>query len=300
MKRRDFVSAAAMLTLSARELFAREPIGRSGPPRFLPALAAYSLRDYFSYMKGKPKKPKDDGEAIDLFGFIDYCVQLGCDAAELTSYFFPPMDDNGLLLELRKHAFLQGVAISGTAIGNDFTVNDPKILDSQIQYTKQWIRYAAVLGAPHIRIFAGTAKQLGESAEKMTTICDAITTCAAEAGQHGIFLGIENHGGISSSQLIEVMERVESDWVGINLDTGNFLSDDPYKDMEVCAPYAVNVQLKPSLRNPGGGLYPADLDRIASILRAANYRGFVALEYEEPKPYDRIPELFPKMVAALA
>lgn len=300
MKRRDFMTAAAMVPFATSALFSREPIGRSGPAKFRPALAAYSLRDYFSFMKEKPKTPKADGKAIDLFGFIDYCVEIGCDAAELTSYFFPPISDDGFLIELRQHAFLRGITISGTAIGNDFTVDDPTKLEAQIEYTNRWIKHAATLGAPHIRIFAGTAKQLGESEAKMAGICDAVSTCAKVAEQYGIFLGIENHGGITSSQLLKVMERVESDWVGINLDTGNFVSEDPYIDMEVCVPYAVNIQLKPSIRTPEGKLSPADFARMVSIFRAANYRGFVALEYEEERPYERIPEVFQKMVAAFA
>ncbi len=300
MKRREFLISGLLAPVVAGGVLAREPFVRTGTARFRPSLAAYSLRQYFSFMKEKPQKPKTDGKAIDMFGFIDYCASIGSDAAELTSYFMPTGFDDSYLLELKQHAFVNGVSISGTAVGNDFTVSDPSALQSQIDQTIKWIERAAILGAPHIRIFAGTAKQLGESAEKMTAICAAVSKCAEVAAQHGIFLGVENHGGISSGELMEVMKRVESDWVGINLDTGNFLSEDPYHDMEVCAPYAVNVQFKPSLRTPDGKLYPAEFDRIASILRASNYRGFVALEYEEENPYEKIPDLFNKMVAALA
>lgn len=300
MKRRSFLAGACGLPLCLSSANAREPIVRTAPARLRPALAAYSLRQYFLSMKGKPQKPKPDGKAIDLFGFIDYCVSIESDAAELTSYFLPADPDDSYLRELKQHAFLSGVTISGTAIGNDFTVDDPDALQQQVDQTIQWIERAAVLGAPHVRIFAGTAKQLGQSEEKLNAICDAVSRAAVVAAQHGIFLGIENHGGITSGQLLEVMKRVESDWVGINLDTGNFVSQDPYMDMEVCAPYAVNVQFKASLRTPGGEHEPVDLDRVADILRAANYRGFVALEYEEEKPYERIPELFAKMRTALA
>jgi sugar phosphate isomerase/epimerase len=300
MKRRDFIRGMACLPIAVNHVIAREPVKRSGPARFRPSLAAYSLRDYFSFMKGRAKQPKADGKPIDMFGFIDYCASIGSDAAELTSYFMPPELDNSYLLELKQHAFMNGITISGTAIGNDFTVSSSDALQTQIDDTIAWIERAAVLGAPHIRIFAGTAKQLGESKEKMASICDAVNRCAQVAEKHGVALGVENHGGITSGQLLEVMKRVESDWVGINLDTGNFISDDPYRDMEVCAPYAVNVQFKPSLRGPDKELYAADFGRIAKILRDANYCGFVALEYEEEKPYERIPDLFRKMMAALA
>src|SRR5690606_1136316 len=99
--------------------YAREPIVRRGEPRFRPAIAAYSLRKYFSTFRGKPQQPAADGPAIDLFGFIDYCASLGCDA-ELTGYFLPADADDAYLLRLRQHAFLAGTVISGSAIGNDF------------------------------------------------------------------------------------------------------------------------------------------------------------------------------------
>ena len=277
--------------------FAREPIERRGAPRFRPAIAAYSLRKYFSTFRGKPQIPAADGPAIDLFGFIDYCASLGCDA-ELTGYFLPPDADDAYLLRLRQRAFLAGTVISGSAIGNDFSVPAGEQLDAQIAETQRWIERSAVLGAPHLRIFAGTAKQLGDAEEKLVAVSEAVNHCAETAAEHGVFLGIENHGGISAEQLLAIIERVDSDWVGINLDTGNFISVDPYADIRLAAPYAVNVQLKANMRRPDGTVYPADIDQIAEILREANYQGFVVLEYEEEAPYERIPPMLLQMRTA--
>lgn len=303
MKRRSFCAALAALPLLSSPFLrveGREPIQRPTGPRFKTSLAGYSLRDYFSSMKQKPKQPKTDGKAIDMFGFIDYCVQLGCDGTELTGYFFPPGFDDKYLLDVKRYAFMQGIEISGTSIGNDFTVDSDSELTKQIEEAIEWIHYAALLGAPHIRIFAGTAKQLGDSKEKLSRVCDAVNRCAEISGDLGVVLGIENHGGINSNQLLEIMSRVKSDWVGINLDTGNFVSDDPYAEIEACVPFAVNVQLKPSMRKPSGELYPADLGRVVRILHDGNYRGYVALEYEEESPYQQIPEWFKKLEAAIA
>jgi sugar phosphate isomerase/epimerase len=74
---------------------------------------------------------------------------------------------------------------------------------------------------------------------------------------------------------------VKSPWLGVNLDTGNFRTEDPYADLARCAPYAVSVQYKVSMSPRGKGKQPADFARVLGILRAANYRGFVTLEYEE-------------------
>jgi len=300
MIRRHFISllsAYATLAVSA-DSTAREPIQRSGPARFRFGLAAYSLRKYFSFAKGKPKKPASDRPAIDMFGFIDYCAERGFDSAELTSYFFPPDLNDDYLRRVKRHAFERGVTISGTAIGNNFTVGKGAELDAEIEAAKIWIDRAAVMGAPHIRFFAGTGSQLAKDPKRMDQACEAIDHCAEYAARQGIYLGIENHGGLSSDQIVQIMERVTSPWVGVNLDTGNFVSDDPYADLAKCAPFAVNIQVKTTMKSPDGKKYDANFGRVATILKEANYQGFVVLEYEENKPYDNIPATLVKLQTA--
>jgi sugar phosphate isomerase/epimerase len=301
MKRREFIAlAAAGAATSGLPAIARDPIGRSGPPRFQLGLAAYSLRKYFAYSKGKPQKVAADGTAIDMVGFLDYCVAQNLDAAELTSYFFKPNASDRYFVELKHQAFLRGVAIAGTAIGNNFTVGAGPKLEKEIDAAIAWIHRAALLGAPHIRFFAGTGKQLAEDPNRLVEACEAIHRCADRAADKGIFIGIENHGQLSSGQMLEIMDQVASPWVGINLDTGNFVSDDPYGDLEKCAPFAVNVQVKVSMKSPDGKTYPADMKRIAKILRDSHYQGFVNLEYEDELPYKHIPKAIESLREALA
>jgi hypothetical protein len=67
------------------------------------------------------------------------------------------------------------------------------------------------------------------------------------------------------------VRSVQSPWFGINLDTGNFYTDDPYGDLARCAPYAVNVQVKVDVRRRGAKQgEPVDLTRLATILRDAS------------------------------
>src|SRR5207247_10757773 len=107
------------------------------------------------------------------------------------------------------------------------------------------------------------------------------------AGKYGIYLALENHGGIVTTidQMLTVVRAVKHDWFGVNFDTGNFHSADPYADLTQLAPYAVTVQIKTEIQR-GKLKEDADLKRLTDILRSAGYRGYVALEYEaaeEPK-----------------
>src|SRR5207249_3960271 len=134
-------------TILPDEAGAVEPFRRSGVARLELSLAAYSFRDYFNH--------KDSAKRITLFDFIDFCADHGCQGTELTSYYFPNPIEMEYLVKLKRHAFLRGIAISGGAIGNNFALPKGEKLEQQIALAKRWIDYAAVLGAPHIRVFAG-------------------------------------------------------------------------------------------------------------------------------------------------
>lgn len=299
LSRRKFLERTAtagfalsvLAPLGASRVFGVEPFKRVGAPRLLSSLAAYSFRDFFIDSNHKRDKETDASKRIDMFQFVDFCAEHGCAGAEVTSYYFPAKLDDEYLIRLRRHAFLRGVAISGTAVGNDFTVPAGEKRDREIDDTKKWIERAAVLGAPHIRIFAGSAKGVPKD-EAMKLCISAIEECADYAGKRGIFLGLENHGGIvaEADDLLKIVRAVKSSWLGVNLDTGNFVTDDPYGDLAKCAPYAVNVQIKVEVQKRGQKKETADLARVTKILREANYQGYVALEYEAPEdPWQAVP-----------
>lgn len=286
--------------------FAVEPFGRKSGSRFRIGLSAYSLRPHFQFMKGKPQKSKIDegvGSKLSILDFLDYCVEQRIDVAELTSYFFKPGPDgfptDEALRTLKREAFLRGITISGTAIGNNFTVGRGPRFDQEVADAKRWIEKASVLGAPHIRFFAGTAEQLAAAPTRMDEAVEGLMQCAQLAEQKGVFIGVENHGRLNGDQMLEIMKRIDSPWVGINLDTGNFQTEEPYRDLERCVPFAVNVQVKTQMRRPDGSKYPADLDKVGAILRDSGYQGFVVLEYEEEDPFEQIPAQMTRLRRAL-
>ena len=298
--RRAFLktSAVALAGWAARPARAIEPFAHSSDARLTLSLAAYSFRDFMKDGETKRKAAPAGARVIDLFQFLDYCAAHGCAGAELTSYYFPRDFDDAFLIKLRRHAFLRGVAVSGTAVGNSFTDGPGDKRDAQIASVKKWVDHAAVLGAPHIRVFAGGVPK-GVSKEDAKKNClAALEECGDYAGRKGIFLGLENHGGIvaEAPDLLDIIHAVKSPWVGINLDTGNFHTDDPYRDLELIAPYAVNVQMKGEISPRGQKTQPADLGWLVKILRDAHYQGYVALEYESTEdPWTAVPELLKKM-----
>ena len=250
-----------------------EPIARTAGHHFKFSLAAYSYREQL--LGDKPE--------LTLVDFIDDCAKLGLDGTELTSYYFPKDPTPEFLRSLKAAAFTRGLDVSGTAVGNDFCHLAGETRDKQIASVKTWVDRAAILGAPVIRIFSGNVKEGQSVAEAEQQAVSAIEECCDYAGQHGVFLALENHGGLTETAagLLSLVKAVKSPWFGVNLDTGNFHSNDPYAELAQLAPYAINVQIKVVMKPNNGKAEPTDFSRLAGMLRESGYRGYIVLEFEE-------------------
>ena len=270
---------AAFAVAAARPI---DPIGRTRPSHFKLSLAAYSYRQFLA----------GDRKSMTLFDFVDQAADMGLDAVEPTSYYFDPDVESEELQRLKRHAFLLGLDISGTAIGNDFCLPPGPDRDAQLQLARTWIDRAAVLGAPVIRVFAGRVPEGGVEEDAVALAIEGLNEVLPYAAEHGVILALENHGGITATpdQMLRLIEGVDHPYFGVNLDTGNFHTDDPYADLARIAPYAVNVQVKTEVSRGSGPKEEADLDRLVSILRDAKYSGYVVLEYEAAEdPMTAIP-----------
>jgi sugar phosphate isomerase/epimerase len=233
--------------------------------------AAYSFRDQLG----------GSSPSLTLEEFVDFCARQDLDAVELTSYYFRDTAPE-YLARLRRRAYVNGLAISGTPVGNNFCHPPGPERAKEVQHVKTWIDHVVRLGSQAIRVFSGGAPKGRTEEEARAWAIECLREVAAYAGERGILLGLENHGGITSTAdgLLALVRGVDSPWLGVNLDTGNF-SVDPYGEMEKAAPYAVSVQVKVKVRGPGGKPEDADFARVVRILREAGYRGYLALEYEE-------------------
>lgn len=299
LDRRRFLTTSATLGVAAASAgltpgaWAIEPVARKGGPKFKFSLAAYSYRNLLA---GKTQQLK-------LEDFILDCATMGLEGTELTSYYFPPDVTPDQLRAIKRLAFSQGLDISGTAVGNEFSLPPGEKRDAQIAHVKHWVDNAAVLGAPVIRIFSGKVQRGQNEAQAQRLAIEGIEECCHYAGEHGVFLALENHGGLTTTidGIMNLVQAVQSPWFGVNLDSGNFQSSNPYDDLARLAPYAVNVQIKVSMRPAGGPKEPADLKRLAKMLRDSGYRGYIVLEYEEAEdPRQACPRYIEQLRAAFA
>jgi len=279
--RKGAAAAAAIATASGRPSTTSAQGAVGTPKNMRVSLAAYSVRQAL--------KAGD----MDLFGFIDWCAEMDLDGAELTSYYFRENFDTGYLHELKRRAHRRGVTISGTAIANNFCHPPGDERRKQIDHVKQWIDHAVEFFAPHIRVFAGNVPDGVETGTAIGWVAESMRECLDHAAERGVFLGLENHGGITAraADHLAICDAVgDHPWFGVNLDTGNYRTN-PYEELAMAAPRAVNVQVKVEVFREDGTKVRADLKRFRDILAGAGYRGWVALEYEaDADPFIEIPQ----------
>lgn len=293
LNRRDFIKTSALLGAACVANTSFAPAAerfKYEAPYFKISCAAYSYRKYLK-----------SGE-MTLDQFIDRCAEMNIDAVELTSYYFPEEITPEFLMHLKRKTFLNGLDVSGTAIRNNFCVPPGEALDRDIAHVKKWIDYAAEFGAPCIRIFAGKPAEGVSEAQAVQWCADACQISLDYAAKRGVFLALENHGGITARAAVlkKICDTVgPHPWFGVNLDTGNFRTD-PYGDMRLVAPYAINVQVKDWVTAPDGKTtLEADLSRVIQVLREVKYRGYLVLEYEgKEDPLTGVPRWIEKLKKA--
>jgi len=283
--RRGFLMSGAALAASAL-------LPGFAAPRLKLGLAAYSMRKYLDL-----KNP-----TMKLVEFIEKSAEWGVDGVELTEYFFEKPVTPEYIIKVKRACIKAGLPVSGTPVGNTFTVPPGDVRDKNIALVKNWIDVSADLGSPAIRIFAGNAPKGTEEAEARKWAVECIETVLPHAEKRGVCLAIENHGGIvaTADGVLEIVKAVKSDWFGVNLDTGNFHSADVYGDLERCAPYAVTCQVKVEI-SQAGKREDSDYPRIVALMRKANYHGFLTLEYESAEePNTAIPKHLDLLRKAMA
>jgi len=260
------------------------PIKRNGTPKLKLSLAAYSFRKQLTAKPGTPG-------AMDMMGFIDWCATQDLDGFEPTSYFFPKEITPSYLAQMKRKAHLHGLDVSSGAIRNIFTLPDGPELEKWHDHVDLWVDHYAAIGCPIIRVFAGKAPKGVSEEQAIDNAVRNLSKACKRAGEKGIILALENHDFLMDSRRLEaIVKRVDSPWFAVNLDSGNFIDKDGYEAFERTAPYAATVQLKVELRDKAGKKVPADMSRLIGILKKANYRGYVVLEYEANEdPFTAIP-----------
>ncbi len=279
IKRRNFLKtllgspalATTGIFLTAQPMLQQDKIEKSAGSKLKISLNAYSFNELLT------------NGSMTLDDLLDFCAANDFDAVDLTGYYFPgypAVPPDSYIYHLKQKAFHLGLDISGTGVRNDFTDPDENKRNEDITLVKKWIECAAKLGAPVIRIFSGTEIPAGHSWDEVATwMVKDIKECVAYGKKYGVIVAMQNHNDFikTADQAQKIIELVDSDWFGLVLDIGSYRNDDPYKQIQQTAKYAVNWQLKETMFLDGIE-QKTDLQKVIAIIKASGYRGYLPIE----------------------
>lgn len=239
---------------------------------------------------------------------IEECIDLAADAGfDGVEILHIQMQDtsNGALQRIKQRAFRHGLDLCGFSTHQTFVSPDPDIRRQNVEHTRHCIELAYALGIPTIRVNTGrwgTSKDFDElmankgieprlegytDDDGFAWVIEGLSQCLPKAEECGVVMGLENHWGLgrTAEGVLRVLNAIDSPWLRATLDTGNFL-ERQYEQYELLAPHTVLVQAKTYF---GGGTWytlDIDYDRVAALLRAAGYRGYISLEFEGQEPHE--------------
>lgn len=223
--------------------------------------------------------------------------QFNIEAVEYVAGFYKnKASDEAYFRDLNKRAQHVGVKnllimVDGEGeLGDSNEDNRNKAVENHYK----WVNAAKILECTSIRV---NAFGQGSSEEVSAAVVDGLGKLATYAKQVGINVLIENHGNYSSNGkwVANVIQQVNMDNCGTLPDFGNFCTGkdwgstknndcpeayDRYLGMQEMMPFAKGVSAKTYDFDANGNETIIDFEKMLKIVKAANFRGHIGIEYE--------------------
>lgn len=272
-KRRNVLGSLilAPLVFGSRSLFSSTFMDALAPGRVQYSVNAYSFNSQLR-----------SGE-MTFVDMMEFAAALGLHAVDLTGYYFPSypeIPDDKTLFQLKRKALELGLNITWTGIRNNFVSPDKASREADIELIKHWLGVSSKLGATIMRVFVGKGTHEGYSREEVKKwIVSDFQECAKYAEKAGVLIGMQHHNDFlfEADEVIDMLTRVNSEWFGLILDTGSLRRGDPYEEIRQLAPYA-NYWFIKELVYKNGDAEAVNMNKIATILKEVNYRGYISFE----------------------
>lgn len=296
ISRREFLTsstvAATVLGTTVPGVAGKKEKVQSKPRRARIAISTYSYWRYNARTK------------LSIEKCIDLAAESGFDGVEVLHVQMKG-ESNKKLQNIKRRAFLHGIDLCGFSTHQGFVSPDKARRQKNVEKTLHQIELAYQMGIPTMRVNTGGWGTSANFDELMRNrgieprlkgytdddafgwVIGSLEQCLKKAEECGVLLGLENHWGMARTPegLMRIVNAIDSPWLQVTMDTGNFL-EDPYEKLEQIAPKTVYVQAKTYYG--GGKWYTLNLDysRIAQILKKQNYQGYITLEFEGKEDYE--------------
>ena len=254
---------------------------------------SYCYHRFFGEVYPDQKKP---AKKMTMQDFLVRAKELKVDGVSLESCFFPPKVDKAwfkdLKAQLDEYKFDRVYAWGhpdGLERGQNFAAYDEMVAG---------IPNAKAIGADVMRVVGSSLMFRHEPhGPQVKALAKMFKKAIKVAKAEGVKLAVENHIDFTADEILQLLEMVDSEYFGLNFDTGNFLRllDDPIKGMEKLAPFVLATHVKDLMPDKnarptdwfffagvpvGKGLI--DNQTLAKLLNKAKFKGFLAVEIDHP------------------
>lgn len=227
--------------------------------------------------------------------FLRRAKELEVDGVSLESCFFPTQDEvwlKDLKAQIDEYGFDRVYAWGhpdGLERGQNWEAYNDMVA---------CIPRAKAIGADVMRVVGSSLmfrhEPHGPQIEALTKMFREAVKVAKD---HGIKLAVENHIDFTADEILQLLDGVGSEYLGLNFDTGNFLRllDDPVEGMKKLAPYVLATHVKDLFPDKNAsprdwhffagvpvGLGLVNNHALARLLKEANFQGFLAVEIDHP------------------
>jgi sugar phosphate isomerase/epimerase len=224
---------------------------------------------------------------VDPLTFIDFAHGLGLDAVDFDIHKGFPSQGNDYLMEVKLAAHRRGLSIGMIDGGGSFVGTDEE-LRNRVEVARSRVDTAVFLGAPMILLGTG-----GVPEEIRAAMIGCYQEVCDYAFEKGIMVGMRGHAPVTEptgDDIIRTHREVDRENFTFSMDTGRWVGSpgvtpkgewdgtDFYAFMEQTVHLASYVRAKVFKIDQGWEEW-FDYERIAGILKAANYNGIVSIYY---------------------
>jgi sugar phosphate isomerase/epimerase len=230
---------------------------------------------------------------VTLEGFLERAHELLVDGVSLESCFIPRVDRDYLLSikDVLDGYGMDRVYAWGHPDGLEAGRNE-RAYDEMVAS----FEHARNIGAPVMRVVGSSLmfrhEPHGPQIERLSRM---FSKAVKVAEQYGVKMAVENHIDFTADEMLQLLTNVDSPFLGMNFDTGNFvrLLDDPVKGMQKLAKYVYATHIKDLKLHKGAaadewfffsstpvGDGIVDNLRLARMLAEVGYQGFLAVEMD--------------------
>lgn len=256
---------------------------------------------------------------MSVFDFLALCRQLDVEGASLHLQNLPDLS-TAYLKRLRRAYLDHGLSMAVFTVTTNFGQPEERH-KGEFEKALEAIRAAMFLGAPLLRVFAGSPPSEAERSKAFDRAAAGIRKVCQEAAQAGLPVGLQNHnhGALcrTGDEMLRFIKKVDHPNLTLLLDTGQwagsqgasaptppeFRNVDFMDSIRQAAPLARYVRVKFYNPGPDGSEPWIDYDKVFDILRGVHYGGFIDIVYEPGKgkgdPGEDIRTAMPRIVRFL-